>query len=222
MKLSEYTLKILKNFLSINQSVKFEGNRISTKHGKNIAAYAKITENFVNEVAIYDLASFLRVTKFYEGRDADYDFQDKKVVITSGGQKTEYFYCEPNIIENPPEHGKLSVKNPLINFDFTLQQLKELKDIAGAINAADLLFLGDKNKSQFSIKVYDYEKQSKPVHEIDILTNTEIQNFEVSLKIEKLKLLDVDYNVLLNDTMIHFNNAENELDYFISTNILED
>jgi hypothetical protein len=61
MKLSDKTLKILKNFSEINQSILIkEGNELRTiSVMRNILAEAKVEEQFPKDFAIYDLNRFL-------------------------------------------------------------------------------------------------------------------------------------------------------------------
>jgi len=61
MKLSDKTIKLLKNFSSINQSILFkEGSKLRTiSVMKNILAEATVDEEFPKDFGIYDLVQFL-------------------------------------------------------------------------------------------------------------------------------------------------------------------
>ena len=61
MKLSEETLKVLKNFAGINPSILIKpGNNISTQAiAGNIVAEADIQEEFPVEFCLYNLVQFL-------------------------------------------------------------------------------------------------------------------------------------------------------------------
>ena len=70
MKLSDKTIKLLKNFSSINQSILFkEGSKLRTiSVMKNILAEATVDEEFPKDFGIYDLVQFLN------GLDLQNDF----------------------------------------------------------------------------------------------------------------------------------------------------
>ena len=68
MKLSDKTIKVLKNFSSINQSMLFRtGSIIRTKSTTDtIAAQAVVEEMFPFEFGIYDLNQFLGVVSLFD------------------------------------------------------------------------------------------------------------------------------------------------------------
>ena len=79
MKISDNTIKILKNFSSINQSILFRtGSTIRTKSPlSTIAAQAVVDEMFPFEFGIYDLNQFLSVVSLFE--DPDFDFHSLQI-----------------------------------------------------------------------------------------------------------------------------------------------
>ena len=68
MKLSDKTIKLLKNFSSINQSILFkEGSKLRTiSVMKNILAEATVDEEFPKDFGIYDLVQFLNGLDLHE------------------------------------------------------------------------------------------------------------------------------------------------------------
>jgi len=91
MKISQQTLSILKNFATINGNILVRaGSNLSTiSPQKNILANANVAESFPLEFAIYDLSQFLSAVSLFE--DADFDFAEKYVTISSGRRSIKYF-----------------------------------------------------------------------------------------------------------------------------------
>ena len=94
MKMCDKTIKILKNFSSINQSMLFRtGSTIRTKSALDtIAAQAVVEEMFPFEFGIYDLNQFLSVISLFE--DPDFDFQENHVKISSGESSSNNYYTD--------------------------------------------------------------------------------------------------------------------------------
>ena len=84
MKLSDKTIKLLKNFSSINQSILFkEGSKLRTiSVMKNILAEATVDEEFPKDFGIYDLVQFLNGLDLHETPELDFT-RDEHVVILS-------------------------------------------------------------------------------------------------------------------------------------------
>ena len=81
MKLSDKTIKLLKNFSSINQSILFkEGSKLRTiSVMKNILAEATVDEEFPKDFGIYDLVQFLNGLDLHETPELDFT-RDEHVV----------------------------------------------------------------------------------------------------------------------------------------------
>ena len=74
MRLSKSTLDILKNFSTINQSIRFKkGNLLTTLSiQKNILSRAHVEEEFPKDFAIYDLSEFLSAMLLF--KDPEFGF----------------------------------------------------------------------------------------------------------------------------------------------------
>ena len=82
MYLSQETVAILKNFASINQSVLIKpGKQLrSMSVMKNILVEAEVTEEFTDEIGIYDLNQFLNCLSLIPG--AELTQKDGTLVIS--------------------------------------------------------------------------------------------------------------------------------------------
>ena len=91
MKLSDKTIKLLKNFSSINQSILFkEGSKLRTiSVMKNILAEATVDEEFPKDFGIYDLVQFLNGLDLHETPELDFT-RDEHVVIREGKMTPDF------------------------------------------------------------------------------------------------------------------------------------
>tara|TARA_B100001996_G_scaffold214851_1_gene165116 strand:- start:192 stop:506 length:315 start_codon:yes stop_codon:yes gene_type:complete len=101
VKLSKKTQNLLKNFATINKSIVIDpGNSIRTLSvNKNIFASALVSENFPQEIAIYDLGNFLSTLSLFES--PVFDFTDKTKLITTdetSNSRGTFYYSDPSVI----------------------------------------------------------------------------------------------------------------------------
>src|SRR5574343_1675436 len=105
MRLSNETIKILKNYAAINNSLLFsKGNVLKTVSGeKTILATAMIQEEIPFDFAIYDLSSMLAMLSCLN--DPEIICHSKKVEIKSSqGQQGSFdiYYSDASLIATPP------------------------------------------------------------------------------------------------------------------------
>ena len=135
MNISKTTLDILSNFSGINQSVKFSGNTIKTiagdvsQYSVQAVAVAKIEEDFENQVAIYDLSSFLSLPKIYCDENVTAEFGKNSVVLSSSDRSTTFKYCNPDIIQGVPDI-KIKDDDVLLSFELDQKVLNEIEHVS--------------------------------------------------------------------------------------------
>ena len=86
MKLSEQTVSLLSNFISIKTSFK-SGNKISTISPQKNILVNEIPESFPSDFRIYDLNKFLGVMKLFQ--DPELEVGDKTMNV---GGKVKYMF----------------------------------------------------------------------------------------------------------------------------------
>ena len=94
MQLSESTKEILKNFSEINPNLMIKpGKQLKTiSTMKNILATANVSEDFPQDIAIYDLNEFLGVMSLFT--KPQFAFDDKSLSIGEEGTSTKSkYYC---------------------------------------------------------------------------------------------------------------------------------
>lgn len=215
MKFSEDTLKILKNYVTINQSILFKkGNVIaSISPSGSIYAKANIEQYIPLDFAIYDLSKFLMCIKMLD--DSEIEFQEKRLQIKSGKSTINYTYASEEMVLDE-RHRKVIYKSVVLpNIDVQFSLTSSMYDSAlkaMAVLGTDNLIISG-NDGKLELKTMDITNPTSDVYSIEIgETNKE---FSITLKNDNLKLLENDYNVsLCFNGVCHFK-APN-VEYFIT------
>ena len=213
MKLSKSTLDILKNFSNINQSICFkEGTELSTLSiQKNILSRAVVEEQFPKSFAIYDLSEFLSGLTLFDDPEFSFD-NDNYVIIKDKKNSSRYFFADPSTIVTPPENR---VELPSKDVCFTVAW----SDISNVIKAAsiyqidDLAVVGD----GASIKLVVRDKKNDTSNSYAVDVGRTDKNFSFNFKVENLKLLPGNYEVVISRSNASlFRDANKDLEYLIA------
>ena len=212
MQLSETTIQVLRNFASINPSIKIlQGSTLATvAEAKNILAKATIPDEFPQEFGIYDLNSFLSTISLVD--NPFLKFEEKFVTITGNRTRVKYFF------DMTQEKGKTDIimPEPVVKFTLTQADLAALKKAAGTLGH-DQIVIQREDKS-IKISVMDVENATSNVFSIDM--EGELipdKDFKFVFNIANLKMIGGDYVVEISDKLIsRFVNTESELEYFVA------
>lgn len=212
MQLSNDLVNVLKNFSSINANlVVKKGKKISTmSSAKDIMAEFNGKDDFAKPLAIFNLNEFLGVLSAFD--DPSLELEDKYVTISQGKQKVKYIYADECHLVTPQK----SIQFPGADISFTLTQetLSKLQKMSAILAAEDLAIVGDGKK--VTLKVFDKKNPSNNVFEIETEAKTS-DDFEVLLKIEKLKLIQGTYTVDVSSKKIsRFTNDDIDIVYFVA------
>ena len=141
MKLSEKTIKVLKNFSIINQSIYFrKGNVLRTcDTGKSIYARAEIDESFTCDFGIYDLPRFLSTLALFN--DPEINTFDNYLTISSGKNTIKCVYASPDVIVYPAAK-EISFPEVVDEFDITNDQLNNLNKACSVLQTTEIIFEG--------------------------------------------------------------------------------
>jgi len=141
MKLSERTLQVLKNFSTINPTIFIRaGNEIRTiAPTKSMFAQATVPESFPKDFAIYELSRFLGVISLFT--DPDFDFQDKYVTVSSGKQRVNYTYANPEMVDSPSKKTN-NFPDPVATFTLTSESLSAISKAGAIIQMPDVAITG--------------------------------------------------------------------------------
>ena len=132
MYLSQETVSILKNFSTINQSILIKaGKKLRTMSCmKNILSEADITEEFEQDVAIYDLNQFLSCITLVPGGEVT--LEGTSIRISDGKNSIDYRYSDPSVITTPPEK-ELKLPSEDVQVTLTEDHLETVKKAAAVL-----------------------------------------------------------------------------------------
>ena len=212
MYLSTETVSILKNFSTINQSILIKaGKKLRTMSVmKNILSEVDIDEEFGRDVAIYDLNQFLNCLSLIPGAEVNLD--SNSIVITDGTNSIEYRYSDPSVISAPPEK-ELKLPSEDVEVVLTEEHLDTVKKAAAVLQIPDVTLLGDGSKIYLTVR--DKKNSGSNSYKIEVGEST--STFQFNLKVENLKLLTGDYDVVLSSkNLARFESHSRPLVYFIA------
>ena len=198
MQLSESTKEILKNFSEINPNLMIKpGKQLKTiSTMKNILATANVSEDFPQDIAIYDLNEFLGVMSLFT--KPQFTFDDKSLSIGEEGTstKSKYYFADPSILTVPQK----DVKMPEAEVQFTLTET----DLTKVKKAAAMLQLPDISISSkgTDITLSAIDKKNDTANNFSIKVGETNSKFEFHFKTEHLKMLPGDYNVSISSKLI--------------------
>jgi len=212
MFLSSETVQVLKNLASINTSLLIKPGKTlkSMSTMKNILVTAEITEQFDRTVAIYDLNQFLNSLSLIAG--ADLYFGDNSVTISDGKNSIQYRYSDPAVIVSPPDK-ELTLPSQDVCLVLTEETIEKVKKAAAVLQIADVSIIGDGEK--ISVAVRDKKNSGSNSYKIDVGDTTDV--FQFNMKVENLKLLAGDYDVVISaKNLAHFVNHARPVSYYIA------
>ena len=213
MKLSKGTLDILKNFSNINQSICFkEGTELSTLSiQKNILSRAVVEEKFPKSFAIYDLSEFLSGLTLFEDPEFSFD-NDNYVIIKDRKNSSRYFFADPSTIVTPPEN-KVELPSQDVSFTVAWSDISNVIKAAAIYQIEDLAVVGDGSKIKLVVR--DKKNDTSNSYAVDV-GNTD-KSFSFNFKVENLKLLPGDYQVVISKQNASlFRDANRDLEYLIA------
>ena len=212
MYLSPETVSLLKNFSTINQSILIKpGKKLRTMSVmKNILAEVEISETFEREVAIYDLNQFLACLSLIPGAEVNLD--DGSIVITDGTNSIDYRYSDPSVITAPPEK-ELVLPSEDVCVVLSEDNLETVKKAAAVLQIGDVSLVGD--GSSIHLTVRDKKNSGSNSYRIDVGETT--HTFQFNLKVENLKLLPGDYDVIISaKNLAQFTSHSRPVVYYIA------
>lgn len=215
MKLSEQTLKVLKNYATINQGLVFKkGNVISTMSPqKNILSEAVLTDDIPQEFGIYDLNNFLSVLSL--NKDPEVEFDDKNAIIKflSGRSKIKYRFTDASMIVTPPDK-KITLPSVDVEFTLTEEDFAWIQKTASILGSPHVAIIG--NGVNVSILAFDAGNDSAHSNSVDLDLATD-KNFKMIFKTENLKMISGNYTVQITHKGIsHFKNTKEPIQYWIA------
>jgi hypothetical protein len=199
MNITNDTLKVLKNFATINPNIVIKpGGQLKTiSEAKNIMAIADGTDDFPTEFGIYDLNEFLSVSNLVQ--DPNFDFQDKNVKITSGGNTVTYFFSEPEILTSPSK--EITMPDTEVGISITQEVLSQVRKAAAVLGHTEMSIKGSGGK--VTLSVVDSSDATANSFDIELNDNNDCtEEFNFIVNINNLKLIEGDYFVNISSKLI--------------------
>ena len=213
MKLSDKTIKLLKNFSSINQSILFkEGSKLRTiSVMKNILAEATVDEEFPKDFGIYDLVQFLNGLDLHETPELDFT-RDEHIVIREGKMRSRYFFADPSTIVQPPEN-RVELPSSDISFTVAWSDISNIIKAAAIYQIEDLAVVGENGV----VKLVVRDKKNDTSNTYAVKVGETDGKFTFNFKVENLKLLPGDYEVTISKQNASlFRDVNRDLEYLIA------
>ena len=191
MFLTSETVSVLKNFATINQSILIKkGKKLRSMSAmKNILVEADITEEINRDVAIYDLNQFLNAMSLVPGCELHLD--DDSIEITDGTNSIDYRYSDPSVITAPPDK-KLELPSQDVCVVLSEENLTNVKKAAAVLQIPDVSLVG--NGQEIVLTVRDKKNSGSNAYRIVVGETDHV--FQFNLKVENLKLISGDYDVV--------------------------
>ena len=212
MFLSQETVAILKNFASINQSILIKpGSQLrSMSVMKNVLVEADVTETFEEEIAIYDLNQFLNCLSLIPG--AELSLKNGSLIIADDQNSIEYRLSDPSVITAPPDK-ELKLPSEDVCVVLTEDHLETVKKAAAVLQIGDVSLVGDGERIHLTVR--DKKNSGSNSYKIDVGETSHV--FQFNLKVENLKLMSGDYDVVVSKkNLAQFTNHARPLVYYIA------
>lgn len=218
MKLSNETINILKNFVTINDGIFFKkGSIISTvSPQKNILADAVISESIPEDFGIYDLNTFLRVLSMF--KDApELEFDSKHVIIKGNSNRSQIKYrvTDPSMIvvapDKRPNLQSIDVKFQLDETDFNW-----IMRTAYTLDSPHIAVVGDGR----TVSLFTFDANDDSVSTQNLVMNgvdAGGKTFKLIFKRDNLKMLMGNYEVEISAKGIaKFSESSKGLTYYVT------
>lgn len=218
MQLSENTLAILKNFATVLTAngnkggiVLKPGNEISIiTESHNVYAEAKIAETIPVVFGIYEIANFLSNVSHLGGKDADLEFDEKKVVIRNGDFAMNFYGTEPSLIKSPTKRPPDFT--PDVSLKLPNETFQKVLKMAG-LNGFEHISICGEGGSMY-IKTFAPKMPNQGKLNIGEWTGPD---FEAVFLVTLLKFLPLDYTVDISlQGFARFTSADGQILYLVT------
>ena len=210
MKLSDTTVGLLKNFAGINQNILIEeGKNIRTMSTmKNILASSPVAEEFPRDVGIYDLNEFLGVLSM--AKDADIQFEDSHMTVSSGKTKIKYMYSDPSILTVPPQTFNAPEEDRM--FRINKEELQSVLKASAVMQLPDITLV-DRN-----LTATDLKNTTSNNYTVELQGSFALREHRLHWKADNLKMVPDSYRVGVSEAanVSHWVNGDTGLDYWIA------
>lgn len=223
MKLSEQTIKILKNFAGINQSILFRpGSMISTiSNAKDMVAEATIEEEFPIEFALYDLIEFLNTLKLFRSPIFDFSHSENNYMYICEEDDTSfrvrYTFAKKKTIRYPT--NRPVIESVDINFKLDGATRESIIKASNVMQLPHFMVVPSDTPDSVKLEVSDMKDKSSNKFSITIPgTTPPNKNFSLIINMDNFKIFPVEYNVSISGKSVA-SFESNVVDYYIGLDV---
>ena len=212
MKFNDNTISVLKNFSEINPSILFkEGSVLRTiSPQKTVMAKATLSDSFPSNAAVFDLSRFLATVSLVD--DPDIVFEADRFMISQNQSKIAYTFAAENMIITPPEKD-IEIPSIVASVDVSHSVLSGVIRAAGVLSVSDIAFKSD--GKNLTLSAIDNKNPNSDTFVQDLENTEELEEFNILIKVDNLKLLPGDYTISLSSAGIaHFKGKD--VEYWIA------
>lgn len=194
VKFSDETFVILEAAAKINNSIKLSaGNIIKTASADDaIAMYAVIADEIPIDAGLYDLSQFLNLFRLAALKDAELEFEDKRITIHGDRTKVQYWFCDESFLKNVDKISNVKLPSIELTVDIDQNDLTSFSRGAATLGHKFLQFVVE-NKTIKLVATTPGIDTSNNL-EIDIGA-TEAEDNKFTLSLNNLKLIPGSYKV---------------------------
>jgi hypothetical protein len=215
MKISENTIKILKNFSTINQGIVVKpGNVLRTiSINKAILAEAEVDETFETEFGIYDLNKSLSILSLTNSRDVDFCDECLEFKGLDGKGRIRQRFTPSNLITAPP-NKKMSINDFEITLTIGVDVVNWIFGVANVLKCPNIVIKGEGTDIQ--IVATDVKGVVVDDANVEVSGNADI-SFSAAIKLENLKIIPQEYTIDISSKGVcRFTNNDKSLTYWIA------
>lgn len=218
LKLSKFTVEVLKNFASINPNlVVSEGSTLSTiAEAKSILASVTIPENFPQTFGIYDLNEFISTLSLMD--EPEFEFAQDSATLSSGNTSVKYRFANPLVLTTPSKAIKMPETD--LSIRITADMIAKIRRAASVLGHS-IFAIKSTSSGALSLVVYDAKDASANSFALGLtdppLKNELRKEFSLEFLIDNLKLFPGNYTVDISSKLISkWVHSEFKLEYFIA------
>jgi hypothetical protein len=198
MKLSEQTIAILKNFATINSSIKFvAGNEIRTiSQGGEMVAVAKVAETFPQDFAIYDLSRFIACANLLG--EPTLEFSENFVVLSGENNSIRYGYTDPTLFDGANYTKLYAISNQIAEIEISQLKLQKIRQSASVLGSPNISVIGD----GAGVNLIAHDLKNKSSDRYKVAVGSCGAKFTVNYRLEDFKMISDDYDLKISDGII--------------------
>lgn len=206
------TIRVLKNFASINQSIMFRpGTKIDTVSREKLIVYARadLDQEIPAEFGIYDLPRLFGALSLFSNPKIDIGEND--MLITSEGKKLRYRFAAPSTIRTAPVGKEFKWSGTDESFQLPWDLFKATMGAVGVLKMPEIAFVGTGER----VFITTHHSKSPGSDEFKIELGASQRRFNFVFKTENLMLLQGDYTVDIN-TKKRARFSGDRVEYFVA------